>query len=137
MLSGALVAVGLGLETAALLDIFLVRIALRPVGGLLMVAGCRALMAVFLLEWLRKRTIHTHRLSAVLSPLAAIALGAMAVIQLAFTTLAVGPRSIRGLFTGAVMAILIGLVLIIFLLDSFISPGGDKKANRQRPAVRS
>jgi hypothetical protein len=84
-------------------------------------------MVAFLLDWLKKRRMRIRWQSGVLSLLAAIALGAMAVIQFAFTTLAVGPESVRTLFTGVVMAVLIGLVLIIFLVDTFISPSGDQK----------
>lgn len=119
-LSGRFVALGLGFEAAALIDIFVIRRDLRLVGGGLIVAGCLSLTTAFVMDWLGRKAGGASMVATARPLIGAVAFAAMALLQLAFTVLSLGPEDIRKLLTGPVMAALVVAVVAVLFVDAFL-----------------
>jgi len=125
-----ILAVGVGLELAAMVDIFVVRRAQRPVGGTLITTGCALLMTYFLLRAFAQATYsQISRLPFVLSIIAAGSCGGIALIELVFTVFRAGSSSTRSFFVGAVVVVLGASVLLVLLADSLL----ERRSRATRP----
>gem|GEM_PF-4146856 len=114
-----ILALGLALEVAALLDIFLVRWAQRPLGGLLLTAGAALITIHLALRALAQSRRAGSSWWMYRSITAGALCGAITLIQLLFTLIAAGSPTLRSFFLGPAMIVLVGLILALLMADSF------------------